>query len=487
MNEILKYPIRKIREALKNKEFTAKELTLGAINAMEKQRELNAFVLETPEIALKQAEEADKNIASGNMRLLEGIPIGVKDLYCTKNVRTTNCSKMLADFVPEYESTVTTNLFNQGGVMIGKTNMDEFAMGSSNTTSYFGNVINPWVNKTTGEKVVPGGSSGGSAAAVAANICFSALASDTGGSVRQPASYCGIVGVKPTYGRCSRWGMIAFSSSLDQAALFTRNIDDAAFVLQSIMGHDKKDSTSAMEPIPDLVNSLDEYSIKGKKFGIPKEFFEMEVSSYIKSLYDDAIKAIEELGGEIKYISLPYAPLGLGAYYIIAPAEASSNLARYDGVRYGLRVCNDDSNLDEMYELTRTAGFGAEVKRRIMIGTYVLSSKNYDKFYLQAQRVRRLIYNDFVSAFKEVDAIITPATISEAFALDKKLTPVEMYRNDLFTIPPSLAGLPCLSIPVKLSPNGLPLGLQIVTRHFDEVSLFKYAKALENSFSFKVL
>lgn len=461
---------------LKNKEFSVKELVQDHFDAMQKHKDLNMYIMETPEIAFAQAEVSQKRIDSNQAGLLEGIPIGVKDLYCTKDVRSTACSNILKDFVPKYESTVTSKVFSQGAIMLGKTNMDEFAMGSANITSYFGNVKNPWKND---EDLVPGGSSGGSAAAVASDCAMMSLGSDTGGSVRQPASFCGIVGMKPTYGRCSRFGMIAFSSSLDQAGVFARSVEDTAISLQTIMGFDSKDSTSMDIAVPNLFHDLTNVQdLKGVRIGIPKEYYIDGISSEITDLWEMGKRMLKDAGAEIVDISLPHSEYGLGAYYIIAPAEASSNLSRYDGVRYGHRTENP-KNIDDLYELTREEGFGSEVKRRIMIGTYVLSLDQYEATYLKAQKVRHLIINDFKNAFTKVDAILVPSTTGEAFPIAKKMTPMEMYLNDIFTIPASLAGLPCSSQPMGLSKNGLPLGLQVIGNSFDEFMVLKVAKILE--------
>lgn len=484
MTEFNKLSIAQALLSLKKGEISVTELVESHLMAMKKFENLNSYVLTTSELALKKAAILDsKYLKKENLGILAGIPVGVKDLYCTKNIRTTSCSKMLADFVPEYESTVTEKLFAQDAIMLGKTNMDEFAMGSSNETSYFGPVVNPWKNKNTDEEVVAGGSSGGSAASTAGFLNMASLGSDTGGSVRLPASFCGIVGLKPTYGRCSRYGMIAFSSSLDQAGVFARNIEDTALVTQAIMGHDPKDSTCSPQPIPDLISNLNNLSLKGLRIGIPKEYNISEIPQEIKNLWQQAKEFLSKEGAEIIDITLPNTQHALPVYYIIAPAEASSNLSRFDGLRYGLRV--EGNSLDEMYELTRAAGFGDEVKRRIMIGAYVLSSSQYDKTYLHAQRVRHLIINDFKDAFKKVDVILTPTSISEAFSASKKLTPLEMYHNDIFTIPASLAGLPCLSLPAGLSSNGLPLGLQLITNSFEEVKMLQIGQFLEKSFKFK--
>ena len=480
MTDLINITIADALEGLKAKKFSAVELTKAHIAQVEKTRDLNAYIVETPEIALAQAAESDKKIAAGNMGLLEGIPIGVKDLYCTKDVHSQACSKILKDFKPEYESTVTTNMFAQGAVMIGKTNMDEFAMGSANLTSCYGVVKNPW-NK----ELVAGGSSGGSAAAVAASAGLGALGSDTGGSIRQPASFTGITGIKPTYGRCSRWGMIAFASSLDQAGPMAKTVKDNAIMLQAITGYDAKDSTSLNAPVPDFIGAC-KGDVKGKKIGIPKEYRPDGLSQEISDLWDKGIKLLQDQGAEIVEVSLPHTKYGLPTYYIIAPAEASSNLARYDGVRYGLRV--DGNSLDEMYENTRAEGFGAEVKRRILIGTYVLSAGYYDAYYKKAQRVRYLIAEDFKKAFEKVDALLTPTTPTPAFKIgEKQEDPLTMYLNDLFTVTASLAGLPAMSLPVGLSKDGLPLGLQLITGTLQEEKLFNIATALETAAGFKNL
>lgn len=483
MIELEKLTIKSAILHLKNKDFTSTELTKSYLDSIHKKNpSLNAFLTITEEKALAQAKIADEKIVKGKMRMLEGIPIAVKDLFCTENVRTTSGSKMLENYIPQYESTVTSNLFANGGVMLGKTNMDEFAMGSSNITSAFGPVKGPWKNDKE-EYVVPGGSSGGSAAAVADCLALAALGSDTGGSVRQPASFTGIVGMKPTYGRCSRYGMISFASSLDQAGVFARSVEDTAIMLQAIMSDDKRDSTISNKPIPDLMESFKFKDLKGLRIGIPKEYREVGISEEIEKLWNEGIEHLKSHGAEIIDISLPHTKYGLSAYYIIAPAEASSNLSRYDGVRFGLKADKAES-LDDLYELSREQGFGPEVKRRIMIGTYVLSSGKYEKDFLQAQRVRRLIVEDFSNAFNKIDAIITPTTIRDAFTIDCKLSPIEMYKNDVFTIPASLAGLPCMSVPATLSKEGLPLGLQVISNKFDEITSLRVAKALEDSFGF---
>jgi aspartyl-tRNA(Asn)/glutamyl-tRNA(Gln) amidotransferase subunit A len=483
MSKLNNLTIVKAQEGLKNKDFSVKELVQSHLDAMQQHKDLNMYNLETAELALSKANISQKKIDKGEAGLLEGIPIGVKDLYCTKDIRTTSCSDILKDFVPKYESTVTTKVFNQGAIMLGKTNMDEFAMGSANVNSSFGVVKNPW--KLGDVDLVPGGSSGGAAAAVASDCAMAALGSDTGGSVRQPASFCGIVGMKPTYGRCSRFGMISFASSLDQAGIFARNIEDTAISLEAMMGFDPKDSTSMNLPVPNLYKDLmNEKDLKGIRIGTPSEYYVKGLSPEITELWKKGQDHLREAGAELVEISLPHSEYGLAAYYIIAPAEASSNLARYDGVRYGLREENT-KNIDELYELTRAKGFGAEVKRRIMIGTHVLSLDQYEDTYLQAQKVRHLIINDFKSAFTKVDAILAPSTTGEAFPINKKMTPMDMYMNDIFTIPASLAGLPCLSQPVGLSKNGLPLGLQVIANSFDEAMVLKVAKTLELQAKFK--
>ena len=476
--------IEEARLGLDNKEFSSVELTKAHIEAMEKNRGLNIFVTETPELALEQAKKSDEKIARGNAGILEGIPLAIKDNYCTNGVLTTAASEILNNFIPPYESTITSKLFEAGGIMIGKTNMDEFAMGSSNTQSAYGPVISPIKNKVTSKDLTPGGSSGGSAAAVAAGVAIASIGSDTGGSVRQPASFCGIVGMKPTYGRCSRFGMIAFASSLDQASPFGKNVKDTSLMLQAMMGYDAKDSTSAKVDVPNLSEAFKDNDLKGMKIGVPKEYND-NLPTEIKKMWEAAATKLNELGAETIEISLPHTHYGLGAYYIIASAEASSNLSRYDGVRYGLRK-GDGKGLSELYKKTRSIGFGPEVKRRIMIGTYVLSRGHYEDTYLQAQKIRNLIIDDFANSFKKVDAILTPTCISDAFALDKKLSPVEMYKNDLFTIPTSLAGLPGISIPGGLSKDGLPLGLQIIGNSFDEITVLKIAQALEKAIGFKL-
>lgn len=478
--------IEQIRQGLKDKEFSAVELT-ESYNKAASNSDSNCFITLTPEIALEQAKLSDEKIAKGEGGILEGVPVAVKDLFCTKGVKTTAASHILNNFVPEYESKVTQNLFSQGAVMIGKTNLDEFAMGSANVTSNYGDVVNPWKDKNDpSRKLVPGGSSGGSAAAVAEDISVVSLGTDTGGSIRQPASFCGVVGAKPTYGRCSRWGTVAFASSLDQAGPFAKNVKDSALVMQAISGFDENDSTSVNEKVPDWYGNINA-DIKGKKIGVPKEYNIDGTPSEIIDIWEKGAAWLKEQGAEVVDISLPHTKYALPVYYVIAPAEASSNLARYDGVRYGHRTEKEISSLDEMYELTRSEGFGNEVKRRLMIGTYVLSHGYYDAYYKKAQKVRNLIAQDFSSAFEKVDAILTPTAPSAAFAIgENQDDPVKMYLNDVFTVPASLAGIPGISIPAGLDSNGLPLGLQVLSKPWDEQSMFNVAQAVENSAGFKL-
>lgn len=485
MNELTKLTIKEARDLLLSRKISAVEVANAHIAQMDAVNN-NAYITKTKEIALKAAEEADTRFKHNEAKSLDGIIVAVKDLFCTKDVLTTSASKMLSNFTPTYESTVTSKLFAAGASMIGKTNMDEFAMGSANITSYFGPVINPWRANNNDQELVPGGSSGGSAAAVASYSAFASLGSDTGGSIRQPASFCGIVGIKPTYGRCSRYGMIAFASSLDQAGVFARNVDDASLVLESIMGGDAKDSTSAPIAVPNLREALNQ-GVKGMRIGIPKEYDAKGLSPEIRDLWMKTADLLKQQGAEIIDINLPNTEHALSVYYIIAPAEASSNLARYDGVRYGLRETEQGMSLDEMYEATRASGFGKEVKRRIMIGTYVLSAGFYDSYYAKAQRLRSLISEDFKNAFAKVDMILAPTTPSVAFPIDYKLDPVEMYLNDIFTIPASLAGLPCMTVPAGLSSTGLPIGMQLIGKAFDEVTLLKTAKAIEIAANFKLI
>ncbi|MGQ3214002.1 Asp-tRNA(Asn)/Glu-tRNA(Gln) amidotransferase subunit GatA [Shinella sp.] len=483
MTDLTRLTIAEAREKLGAKEITAVELTdayLGAIDAAN--GALNAYVAVTPEKARDMAKASDGRIAAGKAGALEGIPLGIKDLFATEGVHTQACSHILDGFKPKYESTVTQNLWDAGAVMLGKLNMDEFAMGSSNESSYYGPVKNPWRAKGSNADLVPGGSSGGSAAAVAAFLCAGATATDTGGSIRQPAAFTGTVGIKPTYGRCSRWGIAAFASSLDQAGPIARDVRDAAILLKSMASVDAKDTTSVDLAVPDYEASLGQ-SLKGMRIGIPREYRVDGMPEEIEALWQQGIAWLKEAGAEIIDISLPHTKYALPAYYIVAPAEASSNLARYDGVRYGLRV--DGKDIVDMYEKTRAAGFGTEVKRRIMIGTYVLSAGYYDAYYLQAQKVRTLIKRDFELAFNAgVDAILTPATPSSAFGIaDEELAsdPVKMYLQDIFTVTVNMAGLPGLSVPAGLDHKGLPLSLQLIGKPFEEEILFKTAHVIEKA------
>jgi aspartyl-tRNA(Asn)/glutamyl-tRNA(Gln) amidotransferase subunit A len=472
--------------ALAKREISAVELTAaynGAVAALNPR--LNAYITTTPELALAQAKAADARIAAGEAGPLTGIPLAIKDLFCTAGVRTTAASKILEPFVPPYESTVSGKLLEAGAVMLGKANLDEFAMGSSNITSGYGAVENPWKREGSDAKLVPGGSSGGSAAAVAARMAMGATGTDTGGSIRQPASFTGLAGIKPTYGRCSRFGIIAFASSLDQAGPMARNVEDCAILLQAMAGFDTKDSTSAERVVPDFRAAAGK-GVKGMRIGIPAEYRMDGMSAEISALWEQGITWLREQGAEIVDISLPHTKYGLPVYYIVAPAEASSNLARYDGVRFGARV--DGEDLIDMYERTRAAGFGPEVKRRIMIGTYVLSAGYYDAYYLRAQKIRALILRDFTQAFGKVDAILTPTAPSAAFGLGEKMDdPVTMYLNDVFTVPASLAGVPAMSVPAGLSAEGLPLGLQVIGKHFDEESVFAVSAAIERAAGFSAL
>ncbi|GAB4173555.1 MAG: Asp-tRNA(Asn)/Glu-tRNA(Gln) amidotransferase subunit GatA [Thalassobaculales bacterium] len=479
MSAITDLSLAAMAAGLKARQFSAVEVAQAHIDAIARARHLNAFILETPEKALAMAAASDARLARGEGGALEGVPLGIKDLFCTEGVQTTAGSKILEGFVPPYESTVTANLWRAGAVMLGKLNMDEFAMGSANITSAYGNVENPWRRRGDNRPLVPGGSSGGSAAAVAARIVAGATGTDTGGSIRQPASLTGIVGIKPTYGRCSRWGIVAFASSLDQAGPMGRTVEDAAILLRAMAGHDPKDSTSVDLPVPDYAAALTG-EVRGLKIGIPKEYRLDGMAPEIEALWRQGIDWLKAAGAEIRDISLPHTRHSLPTYYIIAPAEASSNLARYDGVRYGLRVAGD--SLDALYEATRAAGFGAEVKRRVLIGTYVLSAGYYDAYYLKAQKIRSLILKDFTDAFREVDAILAPTAPSAAFAIGEKMDdPVTMYLNDVFTVPANLAGLPGISVPAGLTGDGLPLGLQVIGRPFDEATLFRAAHVIERA------
>ncbi len=478
MSSLTALTIAEASAKLKAKEISAVELTDAYIAAIEKARSLNAYIVETPDQARAMAKASDGRIARGEAGALEGIPLGIKDLFATKGVHTQAASHILDGFKPTYESTVSGNLFREGAVMLGKLNMDEFAMGSSNETSYYGPVTNPWRRNNSNASLVPGGSSGGSASAVAAHICAGATATDTGGSIRQPAAFTGTVGIKPTYGRCSRWGIVAFASSLDQAGPIARDVRDAAILLKTMASVDLKDTTSVDLPVPDYEKVLGK-SIKGLRVGIPKEYRPEGLSAEIEALWNKGALWLKEQGAEIVEISLPHTKYALPAYYIVAPAEASSNLARYDGVRYGLRVPGDD--LIDTYERTRAKGFGPEVQRRILIGTYVLSAGYYDAYYVRAQKVRTLIKRDFDEAWNKVDVVLTPATPSAAFAPGEITDPLQMYLNDIFTVTVNMAGLPGIAVPAGLSSEGLPLGLQLIGKPFDEATLFQTAYAIEQA------
>ncbi|MBT6135903.1 MAG: Asp-tRNA(Asn)/Glu-tRNA(Gln) amidotransferase subunit GatA [Rhodospirillaceae bacterium] len=483
MADLLDLSLVEARAALDRGETSSVELTQVYIDAIERGAGLNAFITKTPEKALAMAEASDVRIAAGEAGAMEGLPIGIKDLFCTEGVLATAGSHILDGFKPTYESTVTANLWRNGAVMLGKLNMDEFAMGSANVTSYYGPVVNPWRAQDGGNaQLVPGGSSGGSATAVSGRLALAATGTDTGGSIRQPASFTGIVGLKPTYGRCSRWGVVAFASSLDQAGPLTRDVADAALMLGAMAGHDPKDSTSADLAVPDFSAALTG-DIRGLRIGVPAEYRMDGMPGEIETLWQKGVQLMREAGAEIVDISLPHTKYALPTYYIIAPAEASSNLARYDGVRFGLRV--DGDSLDEMYENTRAEGFGPEVQRRVMIGTYVLSAGYYDAYYVKAQKVRTLIRRDFDQAFETVDAILTPTAPSDAFAIgENEDDPIKMYLNDVFTVPASMAGLPGMSVPVGLSDRGLPLGLQVLAKPFDEATMLRVAGVLEQAADF---
>jgi len=467
-------------------DFTARELTDAYLAAMDAASGLNAYTASTPERAREMADASDARRGSGDAAgPLDGIPLAIKDLFCTEGVLSTAGSHILDGFAPPYESTVTRNLWDAGAVMLGKVNMDEFAMGSANITSHYGPTLNPWRARTgeaAGKDLVPGGSSGGSAAAVAARIAAGATGTDTGGSIRQPGAFCGIVGMKPTYGRCSRWGIIAFASSLDQAGPLARTVEDSALMLQAMAGYDAKDSTSVDQPVPDYTAAMTG-DIRGLRVGVPAEYRMDGTPPEIEALWQQGIDWLRDAGAEIVDISLPHTKYALPAYYIVAPAEASSNLARYDGVRYGLRVEGED--LIDTYERTRAEGFGAEVQRRVMIGTYVLSAGYYDAYYLKAQRVRTRIAEDFRGAWDSCDVILTPTTPSAAFAIGEKMDdPIAMYLNDIFTVPASMAGLPAISVPAGLSGDGLPLGLHMIAPAFGEETLFRAAGVLETAAGF---
>lgn len=483
LSDLTDLTLAQARDGLRDKTFSAVELTTAHIARMQAGRGLNAVVLETPDKALEMATASDVRLQNGTAGTLEGLPIGIKDLFCTENIRTTACSPILGDFIPPYESTVTANLWAAGAVHLGKLNNDEFAMGSSNETSRFGAVINPWKRTGDDADLVPGGSSGGSSACVAAHIGVAATATDTGGSIRQPAAFTGTVGLKPTYGRCSRWGVVAFASSLDQAGPITQTVRDAAIMLEAMASHDEKDTTSVDRPVPHYEAALTG-DIRGLKVGIAKEYrVDNEGNDEINALLQQGIDWLKQAGAEIVDVSLPHTKYALPAYYIIAPAEASSNLARYDGVRYGVR--QDGQDIDDMYAKTRGAGFGAEVRRRVLIGTYVLSAGYYDAYYLRALKVRRLIAEDFTKAYARCDVILTPTTPSAAFGIGEEIDdPLSMYSNDVFTVPANLAGLPGISVPAGLNAQGLPLGLQLVGQAFGEEILLKVADVMERAADF---
>jgi aspartyl-tRNA(Asn)/glutamyl-tRNA(Gln) amidotransferase subunit A len=474
------------RDGLRARRFSAAELTGHFLDAIAAHNPaLNAFITVTPELAMKHAAAADAALAKGEGRALTGIPLAIKDLFCTEGVRTTAGSRILEHFVPPYESTVTANLLRDGAVFLGKANLDEFAMGSSNMTSAFGPVVNPWTRRGDNAKLVPGGSSGGSAAAVAGRLALGATATDTGGSIRQPASFCGIAGIKPTYGRCSRWGVVAFASSLDQAGPVARTVEDCAILLGSMAGFDPKDSTSADRPVPDFAAAC-RRGVAGLRIGVPREYRSEGMPAEIETLWRQGLDWLRDAGATIVDVSLPHTRYGLATYYIVAPAEASSNLARYDGVRFTSR--SDGADLTSLYENTRAEGFGPEVKRRIMIGTYVLSAGYYDAYYLRAQKVRALILKDFTDVFASVDALLTPTAPSAAFAQGEKMDdPITMYLNDVFTVPANMSGIPGLSVPAGLDAQGLPLGLQVLGRPFDEETVFAVGAALERAAGFTAL
>ncbi|GBU18729.1 MULTISPECIES: Asp-tRNA(Asn)/Glu-tRNA(Gln) amidotransferase subunit GatA [Methylobacterium] len=481
MSALNELTLAEARDGLKARSFSARELTQAHVDAIAEARALNAYLVETPERALAMADASDARLAAGEGGPLEGLPLGIKDLFCTEGVATTAASRILEGFTPHYESRVSENLWRDGAVMLGKLNLDEFAMGSSNETSAYGDVISPWRRNGSDAAIVPGGSSGGSAAAVAARLCLGATATDTGGSIRQPAAFTGTVGIKPTYGRCSRWGIVAFASSLDQAGPIARTVRDSAILLGSMAGHDPRDTTSVDIAVPDFEAAVSR-GVKGLTIGIPREYRVEGMPAEIQALWDRGAEWLKAAGATIREISLPHTKLALPAYYIVAPAEASSNLARYDGVRYGLRVPGKD--IVSMYENTRAAGFGREVKRRIMIGTYVLSAGYYDAYYVRAQKIRTLIKRDFETAYAEgVDAILTPATPSAAFGIGEKASadPVEMYLNDVFTVTVNMAGLPGIAMPAGLDAQGLPLGLQLIGRPFDEETLFAAGQVIEEA------
>ncbi|MEO7053730.1 MAG: Asp-tRNA(Asn)/Glu-tRNA(Gln) amidotransferase subunit GatA [Rhizomicrobium sp.] len=485
MSDLSSMTLAEARDALKAKKLSSTELTAALVRSVEQSRGLNAFVTETPDRAMAMAAASDARLAKGEGGALEGLPLAIKDLFCTKGVKTTAGSRILGNFVPPYESTVTQNLWNAGAVMLGKTNMDEFAMGSSNETSAAGPVFNPWRAKNSNANLVPGGSSGGSAAAVAGDLCLAATGTDTGGSIRQPAAVTGTVGIKPTYGRCSRFGIVAFASSLDQAGPMTKTVRDAAIMLGSMASVDSKDSTSVDVAVPDYEKLL-EGGIKGLRVGIPKEYRIDGVPADIGGLWDKGAAWLKAQGAEIVEVSLPHTKYALPTYYIVAPAEASSNLARYDGVRFGHRTSGSIHDITELYEKSRAEGFGAEVQRRILIGTYVLSAGYYDAYYARAQKLRTLIKRDFDKAFESCDVLLTPATPGPAFGVGEKTSdPVSMYLNDVFTVTVNLAGLPGLSVPAGLTDNGLPLGLQLIGKAFDEATVLRAGLAIEQAAEFR--
>ena len=484
MTKITDLGVVETLDGLNKKDFSSEEVVSEYLKLIEKDTKLNAYIHFNRDKSLSEAKKSDQRRSNNSSLPLEGLPIAIKDIFCVEGEKTSACSKMLENFVPDYESTVTSKLWQSGGIYIGKTSMDEFAMGSSNETSYFGEVTNPW--STDGNPLVPGGSSGGSASAVAARMAPVALGTDTGGSIRQPASFCGTVGIKPTYGRCSRWGVIAFASSLDQAGPITRSVKDSAVILQNMAGFDAMDSTSADINVPDFVNACSK-SIKGMKIGIPKEYRLDNLSNDVQNVWESGIKWLKDAGAEVIDVTLPHTKYALPTYYIVAPAEASANLSRYDGVKYGHRS-EDIKDLEDMYSQTRAEGFGEEVKRRILIGTYVLSAGYYDAYYLRAQKVRTKIVEDFNLAFNKCDAILTPTAPTGAFKIgEKNIDPVTMYMNDVFTVPSSLAGLPAMSIPSGLDAQGCPLGLQLIGKGFDEETIFSIGSIIEEAANFKYI
>lgn len=487
MSDLTNLGVAALRKGIREGDFSAKEVADAFVVKVSQAKALNAFIVETPDHAMAAAREADSARAAGEpLKPLAGIPIGMKDLFCTRGVQTTAASHMLEGFTPVYESTVSQKLWDAGAGMLGKLNLDQFAMGSSNETSYFGNVVSPWRRADGGNApLAPGGSSGGSSAAIAARLCPAATGTDTGGSIRQPASFCGLVGAKPSYGRCSRWGVVAFASSLDHPGPFARTVQDTAILLGSMAGHDPKDSTSADVPVPNYEATLSR-GVKGLRIGVPAEYRSDGMPSEIGALWQQGLDWLRAAGAEIVDVSLPHTKYGLPTYYIVAPAEASSNLARYDGVRFGARQNGED--LRDLYERTRAEGFGPEVRRRVMIGTYVLSAGYYDAYYLRAQKVRALILRDFTDVFAHVDALLTPTAPSAAFAQGENMDdPIKMYLNDVFTVPANLAGVPAISVPAGLDANGLPLGLQVITRNFDEETMFAVAAELERAAGFDAL